>query len=89
MKKSILRIFAVCLLFLAFVIIAGCARHPSENEMKALEEQKQAVSAAEDKSNNCVNEKATLERQLAEEKQKVDVMKQEKVAVDKRLADWK
>jgi len=88
MKKTIFTIFAVCLLLVAFIIV-GCARHPNENELKALEEQKQAVAAAETKASDCTAEKAAMEKQLTEAKQKADGMKQEKVAVEKRLAEWK
>jgi cytochrome c biogenesis protein ResB len=88
MKRSILWIFAAVLLLLAFTIV-GCSRHPNENELKALEEQKQAAAAAEAKSVDCDQEKAAMEKQLAASKQKVEEMKKEKVAVEKRLAEWK
>lgn len=88
MKRSILWIFAACLLLLALTIV-GCARHPNEKELKALEEQKQAAAAAETKSADCAKEKADMETQLAANKQKLEQMKQEKVAVEKRLAEWK
>ncbi|MBN2357583.1 hypothetical protein JXO59_15825 [candidate division KSB1 bacterium] len=87
MKRSIFLVFAVCLLLLAFMIV-GCSRHPNEQELKALEEQKQAAVAAETKATDCGNEKAALENQLAETTRKAEEMKQEKVAVEKRLAEW-
>lgn len=88
MRKSILRVFAVCLLLVAFMIV-GCSRHPNEKELKALEEQKQAALAAEAKAADCSKEKAALEKQLADLTKKIDELKQEKVTVEKRLAEWK
>jgi hypothetical protein len=86
-SRWVLRIAAVCLLLFAFMV-AGCSRHPNEKELKALEETKQAALAAETKAADCNKEKASLEQQLVEKNQKVDKMKQEKVAVEKRLAEW-
>ncbi len=88
MKKSIFRVIAVCLLLVAFLIV-GCSRHPNEQELKALEEQKKAAEAAEAKATDCGNEKAALEKQLAERTKKIDELKQEKEVVQKRLAEWK
>jgi PBP1b-binding outer membrane lipoprotein LpoB len=88
MNNLMLRVFAVCLLLLAFLIV-GCSRHPNEQELKALEEQKQAAAAAEVKATDCGNEKAAMEKQLAEKTKKAEEMKQEKVEVEKRLAEWK
>jgi septal ring factor EnvC (AmiA/AmiB activator) len=87
-SRLILRIAAVCLLLVAFVLVAGCSRHPNEQELKALEETEQAALAAEGKAADCAKEKASLEQQLAEKKQKVEKMTQEKATVEKRLAEW-
>jgi septal ring factor EnvC (AmiA/AmiB activator) len=87
-SRWILRVTAVCLLLVAFVLVTGCHRHPNEKELKALEESKQAAMAAETKAADCAKEKASLEQQLAQQKQKVESLKQEKATVEKRLAEW-
>ncbi len=87
-SRWIPRIAAVCLLLFAFVLVAGCHNHPNEKELKALEEAKQAALAAETKAADCAKEKASLEQQLAQQKQKVESLKQEKAAVAKRLSEW-
>ncbi len=87
-SRWVLRIALVCLLLVAFMLAAGCSRHPNEKELKALEETKQAALAAETKAADCTKEKASLEQQLVDQNQKVDKMKLEKATVEKRLTDW-
>ncbi len=87
-SRWIPRIAAVCLLLFAFVLVAGCRNHPNKKELKALEEAKQAALSAESKAADCAKEKASLEQQLAQQKQKVESLKQEKAAVEKRLSAW-
>ena len=87
-SRWIPRIAAICLLLFAFVLVAGCHNHPNEKELKALEEAKQAALSAEAKAADCAKEKASLEQQLTQQKQKVESLKQEKAAVEKRLSAW-
>jgi len=87
-SRWILRVATVCMLLAAFVLVVGCHNHPNAKELKALEEAKQAALAAETKAADCAKEKAGLEQQLAQQKQKVESLKQEKAAVEKRLAEW-
>lgn len=77
---------AVFIVLMVSLVIVGCSRGPNEKQLKALEDTKAAALAAEQKASDCNSEKAKLEKQLAEQKQKLEAMKQEKVAVEKRLA---
>jgi len=79
---------AVFLVLLVTLVIVGCSRGPNEKQLKALEDTKAAALAAEQKASDCAGEKASLEKALAQQKQKLEAMKQEKVDVTKRLAAW-
>jgi len=88
MRKSIRVIAvlsAVVMLMVAFVI-TGCSRHPNEEQLRQLEETKQAALAGEESQAACANEKAELEKQLAGSEQKLENMKQEKESVSNRLS---
>jgi len=79
---------AVVVLLMVSLVIIGCSKGPNEKQLKALEDTKAAALSAEQKASDCNSEKAKLEKQLAEQKQKLEAMKQEKVVVEKRLAAW-
>jgi hypothetical protein len=77
---------AVFFVLMVSLVIVGCSRGPNEKQLKALEDTKAAALSAEQKSSDCNSEKAQVEKQLAEQKQKLESMKQEKAVVVKRLA---
>ncbi len=79
---------AVFVVLLVALVIVECSKHPNEKQLKALEDAKAAALSAETKAADCSSEKAKLQAQLAEAKQKLETMKQEKVDVAKRLAAW-
>jgi hypothetical protein len=83
--RSLVVVAAMGALFLAFVL-TGCSKHPSEEQLTALEESKQAAMAAEEQLVAKKAEKEDLEKQLADKKQQVDDCKAEKEAVSERLA---
>lgn len=74
----------VTVIFLS-LFITGCSWKPSEQELQALEDSKAAALAAEEAQSACENEKAEADRMLAEAKQKLEKMNQEKVNVTNRL----
>ena len=86
--RHVMRIVAVlavvAFLFSTFAL-SGCAKHPSKEQLQTLEETKKAALAAEDQLAQKQQEKADLEKQLAEKKKKLDEAKAEKEAVQKRL----
>jgi hypothetical protein len=86
--SKMVRTFVTLLFIAAFVssfFIIGCTKHPNEKQLTALEETKNAALSAEAKQSTCENDKRSLQSQLAEKKQKLESMKQEKIAVNNRL----
>lgn len=77
---------AVFIVIMVSLVIVGCSQKPNEKQLKALEDTKAAALSAEQKASDCNSEKAKIEKQLAEQKQKLEAMKQEKAVVEKRLA---
>jgi septal ring factor EnvC (AmiA/AmiB activator) len=88
MRKCIrvIAVLSVVVMLLFAFMMTGCSRHPNEEQLRQLEETKQAAMANEDQQAACANEKAELEKQLAESKQKLEKMKQEKESVNDRLS---
>lgn len=82
----IIALFLISLLLVSFTFI-GCSRGPNEEELQVLEETKAAAAAGQQKAADCEAEKASLEGQLAELKQKNEYLKNEKPTVEKRLAE--
>ena len=87
MLKTLSVSLGIALLFFSFAI-TGCSRGPNENELAMLEESKSAALAAQQKQAECESEKASLESKLAEEKQNLEAMKQEKAKVAQRLDNF-
>jgi len=86
MSKTIFVIVSVvCLILL--ISMGGCTKHPNEEQLQALEEQRKAAIAAEELLAKKQQEKADLERELAEKKQKLEDAKSEKQAVQNRLGE--
>ena len=88
MRKSIrvIAVLSVVVMLLFAFMMTGCSRHPNEEQLRQLEESKQAAMSGEDQQAACANEKVELEKQLAESKQKLEKMKQEKESVNDRLS---
>jgi hypothetical protein len=86
--KKMVRAFVVVMLVASLLLsffVLGCTRHPNEKQLKALEDTKSAALAAEAKQTTCDRDKRSLQSQLAEKKQKLEAMKQEKITVSNRL----
>lgn len=86
LSRTILVIVSVACLVLS-LSIGGCTKHPNERQLQALEEQRKAAIAAEDELAKCQQEKADLDRELAEKKQKLEDAKSEKNLVTNRLSE--
>ncbi|MDZ7262506.1 MAG: hypothetical protein ONB05_10430 [candidate division KSB1 bacterium] len=78
-------IILLAALFLSGLYISGCAKHPSQEELNALEEAKKAALASEDQLSKKQREKADLEKQLANKKAKLEELKNEKQKLESRL----
>jgi chromosome segregation ATPase len=70
---------------LSLSIATGCTKHPSEGQLRALEETKQAALSAEQTLEQKKREKSDLERQLEQKKRELQKAKDEKEAVKRRL----
>lgn len=85
LSRMIIVLFSVACLILS-LILSGCTKHPNEKQLQALEEQRKAALAAEEQLSKCQQQKADLERELAEKKQKLEDAKSEKETVTNRLS---
>ena len=85
LSRTILVIVSVACLGLS-LSIGGCTKHPNEQQLQALEEQRKAAIAGEEELANCQQEKADVGRELAEKKQKLEDAKGEKDLVTNRLS---
>lgn len=85
MSKTIIVIVSVACLILS-LSIGGCTKHPNEDQLQALEEQRKAALAAEEQLAKKQQERADLERELGEKKQKLEDAKSEKETVKNRLS---
>ncbi|RMD95086.1 MAG: hypothetical protein D6814_13745 [Calditrichaeota bacterium] len=71
--------------FAASLAAVGCTKHPNEQQLRVLEETKQAATSAEQTVEQKKREKADLERQLEQKKRELQKAKDEKEAVKRRL----
>lgn len=71
--------------FAASLSAVGCTKHPNEEQLRVLEETKQAALSAEQTVEQKRREKADLERQLEQKKRELQQAKDEKEAVKRRL----
>ena len=74
-------------LFILSLAFTGCTRHPNDKQIAAYNEQVKATKAAEDLLQEKKQEKADLEKQLAEKQQELDNVKSEKAKVKERLGE--
>ncbi len=85
LSRMIIVLFSVACLILS-LLLSGCTKHPNEKQLQALEEQRKAALAAEEQLSKCQQQKADLERELAEKKQTLEEAKSEKETVTNRLS---
>ncbi len=88
MLRSIIVLTAlVCLIGTFF--LTGCTKHPNEEQLNTLEETKKAALAAEDDLAKKQQEKADLQNELAEKKEKLEEAQSEKEAIKRQLGEKK
>ncbi len=78
------------LLILSSVVLSlsvvGCTKRPNAEQVRALEEQRKAAVAAEDRVAELESEKANLQKELEQKKAELNKAKQVKDRVQKRLS---
>ncbi len=84
MLKSLM-VFASILCLIGTFALSGCGGGPNEDELNVLEETKKAALTAEDELAQKQQEKADLEKELAEKTQKLEYAKSEKAKVKAKL----
>ncbi len=75
----------VLVLLVTSIFSLGCTKHPSAEQLQALEEQKQAALSAEKKLEDRRREKSQLESQLSQKRAELQKAKAELEAVKQRL----
>lgn len=78
--------FVLLLSVLSFMFV-GCTRYANEQELKNLNDTKNAASKAEKKLSNLKEERRTLEDRLSEKENELKAAKEEKSAVETRLEE--
>jgi septal ring factor EnvC (AmiA/AmiB activator) len=85
-RFSILRSLGIALAAVALPLVAGCGG-VSQEEMNALEKQRQTTVAAEQKVSELKTDKARLERKLAERQATKKALKDKLAATKRNLAN--
>ncbi len=87
MSKAIRTVASVSIaaLILLSLSIVGCTSRPDEEQLQLLDETKAAALAAEQKLADCQSNNEDLSAQLAEKKDELEAVKQEKEDVMNRL----
>ncbi|MGB9773081.1 MAG: hypothetical protein ACP5JH_03455 [Bacteroidota bacterium] len=80
---------AALLIFMSFVVLPGCTRHPSEEEMAQLNALKSEVTSLQNEISSKQQEKAALQREIAVKDGKLQQCAKDKEIVQQRLKDWK
>jgi len=83
-RVIILLVVVTCLIL--SLALSGCTKHPNEKQLQALDEQTKAAIAAEDQLTTCNQQKADIDRELAEKKSKLESAKSEKATIKKKLS---
>ncbi|MFQ5707604.1 MAG: hypothetical protein ACE5HO_09165 [bacterium] len=79
-------LFAVCVTFVfSSFSLVGCAKHPSAEQLQALEQQKNAALSAEKTLEERRREKSRLESELNKKKNDLQEAQNELETVKKRL----
>jgi|Deesub1362B_J571_1020462.scaffolds.fasta_scaffold05504_5 outer membrane murein-binding lipoprotein Lpp len=71
------------------LVMTGCTRYANEEQLKQLEDTKNAALSAEQKVKDLEAQKANLEKELAAKKAELEKVKQEKATVKERLEQKK
>lgn len=79
----------VTLLVTGSLLVGGCARYASEEELKQLNDLKAEVSSLEKQVAEKEAAKASLEKQIASQNDKLKWCADEQAKVKQRLQDWK
>ena len=83
-KKLVVAIAVSGALLLSF----SCTKHPNEDQIRVMEETRQAALDAEKKIQELESQKQQLQSQLAAEQKKVDGVKKDKADTEARVANW-
>lgn len=87
--KKLLHMMLVLIFGAATITITSCAWHPSEEEIKALEETKAAALSAEKTQADKKVELQDLERKLAAKKAELEKVKADKAKVQQHVEQSK
>lgn len=79
----------VALLVTGSLLVVGCARYASEEELKQLNDLKAEVSSLEKQVTEKEAAKASLEKRIASQNDKLKWCADEQEKVKQRLQDWK
>jgi outer membrane murein-binding lipoprotein Lpp len=71
------------------VFLGGCTRHPSEEEMRQLNDLKAEVASLEKQVSDREGAKANLAKQIAAKEDRMKWCASEQDAVKQRLQNWK
>ncbi|MGA9365792.1 MAG: hypothetical protein WBW16_15630 [Bacteroidota bacterium] len=71
------------------VFLGGCTRHPSEEEMRQLNDLKAEVASLEKQVSERDGAKANLQKQIAAKEDRMKWCAGEQDAVKQRLQNWK
>jgi len=84
MKSYLAKGLAICML--ASLSLVACTKHPSKEQLQALEEAKQAAAAAEAQLAQKRSERDALLKQLQDKKAALQKAQAEKAAVQSRMS---
>ena len=79
-KKRILSLIML-IVFVFAILLSGCTRYASEEQLKALEDAKNAALSAEKRVEELKAEKAKLEKEIAVKKQELEKLTRDRDAV--------
>jgi outer membrane PBP1 activator LpoA protein len=85
LSRAIILLIVVACLALSLAL-SGCTKHANEKQLQVLDEQQKAALAAEDQLTKCNQQKADVDRELAEKIQKLESAKSEKATIEKKLS---
>jgi septal ring factor EnvC (AmiA/AmiB activator) len=85
--RRVVSVLLATLFAVSLLTMTGCTKHPSDEQLQALEEQKQAALAAEKTLEDKRSEKNRLESELNRKKKELQDAKNELAAVKQRLGE--
>lgn len=83
LKSYFIKGVVACML--SSLALVACSKHPSEEQLRALDEAQKAATAAETKLAEKQRERDDLKRQLEQKKAELKKVQNEKTAVAQRL----